>query len=89
MITAILFTTFINAQPHFNIKSRLRSFCENHLIADDPWQYEHLTNDQVIRELVGYRQTATTPAMLVFEAHRRLKEPMAEWERLQMMAALN
>lgn len=65
-----------------------RNACERHLIADDPYQYEHFTNDQVIDELIYYRNHPSTPAMLVREAHRRMSEPMLSGQAEQMRKAL-
>lgn len=53
----------------------IRSFCERHLISDDPFQYERYSNDQVVSAIFYYRARGRLPKVLIDEIELRLASP--------------
>lgn len=66
----LLFSTSANAGWFSN-------FCERHLVAADPYQYEHLTVDQLVSVYWRFRQTGHHSVVLLDEMKRRLDEGLS------------
>jgi hypothetical protein len=58
-----------------------QDFCERHLVAEDPYQYEELTVEQLVSVYLRHRRERWTSKALRLEVERRLRGPLSYEER--------
>jgi hypothetical protein len=52
-----------------------QGFCERHLIADDPYQFEGLSNDRLISLYFELKNSGSRPTVAINEMRHRLANP--------------
>lgn len=67
----------------------MKGFCEKHLIADDPYQYEELSIDALVNEWFSYLEARRLPSkVLIAEIKRRLNDPATSAEHIEILTKL-
>lgn len=86
MILKITIVFLITFSPASLASGRFRKFCQRFLVADDPYQFDHFSNAQLIDE---YYSSKSLPKVFYFEIRHRLSEPIDETDKIVFETILN